>query len=102
MMRKRSGLFILLLVSFVIMVGCSNKRNVQQKKIFRVGMTVGYPPFNWVQNSDQNSGVKVDSSIEYVGGYDVEIAQKVADGLGKKISNCENRVGRISSGTAIK
>ena len=34
---------------------------------------------------DSNGGVKIDGNAEYAGGYDVEIAKKIADGLGKEL-----------------
>jgi putative lysine transport system substrate-binding protein len=34
---------------------------------------------------DSNGGVKIDGSAEYAGGYDVEIAKKIAAGLGKEL-----------------
>jgi putative lysine transport system permease protein len=53
--------------------------------VFRVGMEAGYPPFNWTQMDDSNGGVRIDGNKEYAGGYDVEIAKRIADGLGKKL-----------------
>ncbi|SHO44798.1 transporter substrate-binding domain-containing protein [Anaerocolumna xylanovorans] len=52
---------------------------------FRVGMECGYAPFNWTQLGDSNGAVAIDGASEYAGGYDVEIAKKIADGLGKKL-----------------
>ncbi|SCP96166.1 ABC transporter permease subunit [Anaerobium acetethylicum] len=52
---------------------------------FRVGMEAGYPPFNWTQTDDSNGAVRIDGNKEYAGGYDVQIAKKVAEGLGKKL-----------------
>jgi len=34
---------------------------------------------------DDNGGVKIQGSAEYAGGYDVEIAKRIADGLGKEL-----------------
>jgi putative lysine transport system substrate-binding protein len=34
---------------------------------------------------ESNGGVRIDGNAEYAGGYDVEIAKKIADGLGKKL-----------------
>ena len=48
-------------------------------------MEAAYPPFNWSQSDDSNGGVKIEGSSEYAGGYDVEIAKKVAEGLGKEL-----------------
>ncbi|MDR0852184.1 MAG: transporter substrate-binding domain-containing protein [Clostridiales Family XIII bacterium] len=51
---------------------------------FRVGLECNYAPFNWTQ-TDETEGVVPISSGGYAGGYDVEIAKIIADGLGKKL-----------------
>lgn len=56
-----------------------------KKEVFRVGMECGYAPFNWTQVDDSNGAVKIDGSAEYAGGYDVEIAKRIAEGLGKEL-----------------
>ena len=53
--------------------------------VLKVGMEAGYAPFNWTQQDDSNGAVKIDGSAEYAGGYDVEIAKKIAEGLGKEL-----------------
>ncbi|ASZ06530.1 MULTISPECIES: ABC transporter permease subunit [Enterococcus] len=52
---------------------------------FRVGMEAGYAPFNWSQQTDKNNALPIDGQKSYAGGYDVQIAKKVADGLGKNL-----------------
>lgn len=52
---------------------------------FIVGMEAGYPPFNWTQQDNSNGAVKIQGSSEYAGGYDVQIAKQIADGLGKEL-----------------
>ena len=53
---------------------------------FKVGMEVNYAPFNFAQVDDSNGAVEVkNSSGEYANGYDVQIAKKIADKLGKKL-----------------
>ena len=52
---------------------------------FKVGLECGYAPFNWTQMDDSNGGVQIDGNAEFAGGYDIEIAKKIADGLGKKL-----------------
>ena len=54
-------------------------------KPFRVGMEAGYAPFNWSQMDDANGAVRIDGSIEYAGGYDVEMAKRIAAGLGRPL-----------------
>ena len=52
---------------------------------FRVGMECDYPPFNWTQVDANDSTVPIDGGMGYAGGYDVEIAKRVAEGLGKEL-----------------
>lgn len=52
---------------------------------FRIGMEAGYPPFNWTQQNDSNGAVKIADNAEYAGGYDVQMAKKIAEGLGKEL-----------------
>lgn len=52
---------------------------------FRIGMEAGYPPFNWTQQGDANGAVKIADNAEYAGGYDVQMAKKIAEGLGKEL-----------------
>lgn len=52
---------------------------------FRIGMEAGYPPFNWTQQNDANGAVKIADNAEYAGGYDVQMAKKIAEGLGKEL-----------------
>ncbi|MBR2699618.1 MAG: transporter substrate-binding domain-containing protein [Clostridia bacterium] len=52
---------------------------------FRVGMECDYPPFNWTQVDENEHTVPIDGGMGYAGGYDVEIAKRVAEGLGKEL-----------------
>ncbi len=64
----------------VSVVGCGNQGNQ-----FKVGMECSYAPFNWTQADDSNGAVPIKDSKEYAGGYDVEIAKIIAQGLGKEL-----------------
>ena len=50
----------------------------------RIGMECGYAPFNWTQQDDANGAVAIEGG-GYANGYDVQIAKKVAEGLGKDL-----------------
>ena len=53
---------------------------------FKVGMEVNYAPFNFAQVNDANGAVEIKNSKgEFANGYDVQIAKKIADQLGKKL-----------------
>lgn len=94
-MKKWSWLAALMLVLVFALAACGSSDSSENensessgdsKETFKVGMEAGYPPFNWTQQDDANGGVKIDGSPEYAGGYDVAIAQKIADALGKELS----------------
>lgn len=81
-MRKRIALLLVLTIATTLaFAGCSKKDD----NTFRVGMECGYAPFNWTQTDDSNGAVKIEGTGEYAGGYDVEIAKKIAEGLGKEL-----------------
>lgn len=86
-MKKKLSLLILAVATAALtLVGCgSGNANNSGEDVFRVGMEAGYAPFNWTQMDDSNGAVKIDGSSEYAGGYDVEIAKKIADSLGKEL-----------------
>jgi putative lysine transport system substrate-binding protein len=89
-MRNKFTIVIVLLVSTVLLLaGCGTSKSStsgsSENNTFKVGLEAGYAPFNWTQNDDSNGAVKIDGSAEYAGGYDVEIAKKVAEGLGKEL-----------------
>lgn len=96
-MRKKLSLLLMMFLSVaMILTGCggnnakvedssSTTEQTDEQEVFRVGLECGYPPFNWTQMDDSNGGVKIDGGEEYAGGYDVEIAKKIAEGLGRKL-----------------
>lgn len=90
-MKKTGWLVGLMLVLILALAGCGSsdsdksESSGDSKDTFTVGMEAGYPPFNWTQQDDSNGAVKIKDGSEYAGGYDVAIAQKVADKLGKEL-----------------
>ncbi|GEK31884.1 MAG: transporter substrate-binding domain-containing protein [Kurthia sp.] len=91
-MKKSMGLFTaMMLVLVLALAACSSGDSKKSessgdgKDTFTVGMEAGYAPFNWTQKDDSNGAVKIDGNAEYAGGYDVQIAKKIADSMGKKL-----------------
>lgn len=90
-MRKKLLLSIVASLSaMMLLTGCGSKgstssENTTESETFKVGLEAGYAPFNWTQMDDANGGVKIEGASEYAGGYDVEIAKKIAEGLGKEL-----------------
>ncbi|WP_017414219.1 transporter substrate-binding domain-containing protein [Clostridium tunisiense] len=92
MRRRLLGLIAITLSTVLFLGGCGTSASskeaspvVSEEQIFRVGMEAGYAPFNWTQKDEANNGVNIEGSAEYAGGYDVEIARQIAEGLGKKL-----------------
>ncbi len=86
-MRKKWTLLLLfsMLASLFISVPAAADEQTPEDTI-RVGMEAAYAPFNWTQTTDAHGAVpKTGEANTYVGGYDVEIAKKIAEGLGKKL-----------------
>lgn len=50
----------------------------------RIGMECAYPPFNWTQQDDSNGAVAIEGG-GYANGYDVQIAKRIAEGLGREL-----------------
>jgi len=79
---------ILVFGLLVSVAGCGKSNGTQesnQPKEFKVGMECGYAPFNWTQADDSNGAVPIAGSKEFAGGYDVEIAKIIAQGLGREL-----------------
>ncbi len=87
---KRSLLLIGLLVFTMILTACTGGKtgngdsDGEKKETLKVGMECDYAPFNWTQANDSNGAYPIGSG-EYAGGYDVEIAKRVADSLGREL-----------------
>lgn len=74
----------ILLSLFLVFLLSSCSRNTESSNKFKVGMECSYAPFNWIQPSDRGDAVKI-SGNWYVCGYDVYIAQRIAEYLGKEL-----------------
>lgn len=91
-MKKKLLLFMAAMMTALVLAACgsddegtASEDGENESGVLKVGMEAGYPPFNWTQNDDSNGAVKIEGSKEYAGGYDVEIAKKIAEGLGKEL-----------------
>ncbi len=94
-MRKlaRLGLAVILMFGLIITAAGCNKTEPGENGVadsgealvFKVGLECGYPPFNWTQLDDSNGAVPIQGTKEFAGGYDVEIAKLIAEGLGRDL-----------------
>lgn len=54
--------------------------------VLKVGMECNYAPYNWSQADDSNGAVPIKNVDNmYTNGYDVQVALKIAEALGKKL-----------------
>ncbi|NLM51119.1 MAG: transporter substrate-binding domain-containing protein [Clostridiaceae bacterium] len=90
-MKKKLLVLIAAMLTLAMLVsGCAKTSKnegalVSDDNTFKVGLEAGYPPFNWTQMDDSNGAVKISNAAEYAGGYDVEIAKRIAEHLGKEL-----------------
>ncbi|WP_339258014.1 transporter substrate-binding domain-containing protein [Lysinibacillus sp. FSL K6-3209] len=95
-MKRKWLLFMLTAMTAILLAACGTGDKSEDKASgdaakeeaggeFRIGMEAGYPPFNWTQQDDANGAVKIADNAEYAGGYDVQMAKKIAEGLGKEL-----------------
>ncbi|MEG0260715.1 MAG: transporter substrate-binding domain-containing protein [Lysinibacillus sp.] len=97
-MKRKWLLMTLVVISAIALAACGQSDDKEagktngdgessssESKEFRIGMEAGYAPFNWTQKDDTNGAVKIKGSPEYAGGYDIQMAKKIAEGLGKEL-----------------
>lgn len=91
-MKKLVALAMSCLMVMGCMVGCgsdSASGSKDEKKVLKVGMECTYAPFNWTQETpdlaDGSKAVKIYGTDFYAYGYDVAVAQKLADEMGMEL-----------------
>lgn len=55
------------------------ENSVLNTGVLRVGMECAYAPYNWTQFDESNGAAPIAGSSDYACGYDVMMAQKIAD-----------------------
>lgn len=88
-MKKRLVGILLCMALGVTALFSGCKKESSDKKVLRVGMECAYAPFNWTQSTDELSNgakaVPIYGTDDYAYGYDVMVAQKIADELGYEL-----------------
>ena len=69
-----------MMLSIFAFTGCSGTSGD-----FKVGLECNYAPFNWTQAQSSDLSVPINGGGGYADGYDIQVAKKIADGLGKKL-----------------
>lgn len=84
-MKKAIAAALVGFMAMGLLAGCGGGKETQEESNeLRIGMECGYAPFNWTQQDDSNGAVAIEGG-GYANGYDVQIAKKVAEGLGKEL-----------------
>ena len=87
-MKRFTRRMIALIMTFALLIptfafaGCAPGND--PNKLY-VGMECGYAPFNYTQLDDSNGAVKISNADGYANGYDVMIAKKIAEDMGKEL-----------------
>lgn len=98
-MKKKLLLLFAAMVTAMLLAACGSgnenssgnesqqdsESSSESKGVLRVGMEAAYAPFNWSQKDDSNGAVPIAGSKEYANGYDVQIAKRIAEGLGMEL-----------------
>lgn len=76
---------LIALLMVMLLAGCTSTNNTSNNDaVLRVGMECDYAPFNWTQVESNDTSVAI-SEVDYADGYDVVIASKIAEKLGKEV-----------------
>ena len=84
MTKKNLMIVVLVLVCALVLCGCGNKEE-ESANTFTVGLECNYAPYNWTQTDDSNGAVAISDGSGYCGGYDVQIAKKIAASMNKDL-----------------
>jgi len=85
MKRLKNIIAVALCVATIgVLSGCGSKSGGNDK-VLRVGTEGASAPFNWTQTDNSNNAIQINGGNEYANGYDLMIAQKVADKIGYKL-----------------
>ena len=108
-MKKTSKIIVLVLIlsvltaSLVLLSACNTDSNGSSQDKLVVGLECAYIPFNFTQQTDKNGAVKISNADGYANGYDVLIAKRIADALGKELvivkTEWDSLVPGVSTGT---
>lgn len=83
-----SAMILSVILCISVFAGCGNEKGTEssaENGVLKVGLECAYAPFNWTQVDDSNNAVKIEGTNQYANGYDVQIARKIAEGMGKEL-----------------
>lgn len=100
---KKILALVLALATLLCLCACGNNAD-EDKAVLKVGMECNYAPYNWSQDTNENGAVPI-ANVDnmYTNGYDVQVALKIAESMGKEIEiyayEWDSLVPAVQSGT---
>lgn len=111
-MKKSVVAVLLAMMAALTMTACGAAKTTDAEgaaaadgdnKTLKVAMECGYAPYNWTQPDDSNGAVPIQDSKDYAYGYDVMMAKKIAQELGRELQivklDWDSLVPAVQSGT---
>lgn len=110
-MKKSVVAVLLSMIAALTMTACGAAKTTDTEgaaaagdgKTLKVAMECGYAPYNWTQPDDSNGAVPIQDSKDYAYGYDVMMAKKIAQELGRELQivklDWDSLVPAVQSGT---
>lgn len=110
-MKKSVVAVLLSMMAALMMTACGAAKTTDAEgaaaagdgKTLKVAMECGYAPYNWTQPDDSNGAVPIQDSKDYAYGYDVMMAKKIAQELGRELQivklDWDSLVPAVQSGT---
>lgn len=83
--NRITAIALICALSTSLLTGCGSSSNETSSNSFRVGMECNYAPFNWSTTEKTETGQPI-SNVDYCDGYDVIIATRIAQDLGKDVT----------------
>lgn len=85
-MKKILSLILASLLALSLTACGSKNSEKKDDNVLRVGMECNYAPYNWSQAENSDGAVPIKNVDNmYTNGYDVQVAKKIADALGKEL-----------------
>ena len=82
---KMIGKTLIAMAMVSLLYGCGGQQQeTAESEQFVVGMECAYAPFNWQTSQESDTTVSL-GNAGYADGYDVQIAKRIADDLGKEL-----------------
>ncbi len=101
-MRKILALVMALILCLGLAACGGQEDDSSESGKFRVAMECAYAPYNWTQGSDKNGAVPISGTNDYAYGYDVMMAKRIAEKMGKELEivklDWESLVPAVESG----